>query len=177
MPTVITHAIVPISIGLGLGRKAVPIRLMAAGAIFAMLPDADVIAFKFGIAYSDALGHRGASHSLLFAAAAPLLMLPFKRFFGVSAVKLWAFLFVALLSHSLLDACTTGGLGVAWLLPFSDERFFAPFQMIRVAPFGISAYLTDRGVAVILSELLWVWLPMFCIGAILRAARYAKLKT
>jgi inner membrane protein len=148
---------------------------MAAGAVFAMLPDADVAAFKFGIAYSDALGHRGLSHSLLFAAAVPLLALPFKRFFGASAVKLWVFLFAALLSHSLLDACTTGGLGVALLLPFSDERFFAPFQMIRVAPFGISPYLTDRGLAVILSEFMWVWLPMFCVTAIIRVAWARKV--
>ena len=34
-----------------------------------LLPDADVIGFRFGIRYADAWGHRGATHSLLFALA------------------------------------------------------------------------------------------------------------
>ena len=40
---------------------------LAAGVIAAMLPDADVLAFALHIPYADAFGHRGASHSLLFA--------------------------------------------------------------------------------------------------------------
>ncbi len=68
-------------------------------------------------------------------------------------------LLVSLLSHSLLDSLTTGGKGVGWLWPWRDERFFAPWQVIRVAPFKLEAYLTARGEAVILSELYWVWLP------------------
>ncbi len=66
---------------------------------------------------------------------------------------------VSLLSQSLLDSLTTGGKGVGWLWPWRDERFFAPWQVIRVAPFKLEAYLTARGEAVILSELYWVWLP------------------
>ncbi|CAM7072737.1 hypothetical protein ESCOCP368M_23360 [Escherichia coli] len=42
MPTVITHAAVPLCIGLGLGSKVIPPRLLFAGIILAMLPDADV---------------------------------------------------------------------------------------------------------------------------------------
>lgn len=38
-------------------------------------------------------------------------------------------------------------------------RIFATWQVIRVAPFKLEAYLTARGEAVILSELYWVWLP------------------
>ncbi|MBL0449747.1 metal-dependent hydrolase [Aeromonas caviae] len=41
---------------------------------------------------------------------------------------------VSLLSHSLLDSFTTGGKGVGWLWPWRDERFFVPWQLIRVAP-------------------------------------------
>ncbi|ELO99989.1 inner membrane protein YbcI, partial [Salmonella enterica subsp. enterica serovar Enteritidis str. 53-407] len=32
----------------------------------------------------------------------------------------------SLLSHSLLDSITTGGKGVGWLWPWSDERFLRP---------------------------------------------------
>lgn len=47
MPTVITHAAVPLCLGLGLGSKVIPPRLLFAGIVLAMLPDADVLAFKF----------------------------------------------------------------------------------------------------------------------------------
>lgn len=55
MPTIITHAAVPICLGLGLGKKIIPPRLLLGGIILAMLPDADVLAFKFGVAYGNAL--------------------------------------------------------------------------------------------------------------------------
>ena len=64
-----------------------------------------------------------------------------------------------LVSDSLLDSITTGGKGVGWLWPWSDERFFAPWQVIKVAPFALSRYTTPYGHQVIMSELLWVWLP------------------
>ncbi len=54
-----------------------------------------------------------------------------------------------------------GGKGVGWFWPWRDERFFAPWQVIRVAPFKLEAYLTARGEAVILSDLYWVWLLGF----------------
>jgi len=60
-------------------------------------------------------------------------------------------------------ACSTrsppAARGVGWFWPWRDERFFDPWQLIRVAPFKLEAYLTARGEAVILSELYWVWLP------------------
>lgn len=49
--------------------------------------------------------------------------------------------------------------GVGWLWPWSDERFFAPWQVIKVAPFALSRYTTPYGHQVIISELMWVWLP------------------
>lgn len=160
MPTIVTHAAVPLCLGLGLGSKAIPRGLLLAGIGLSMLPDADVLAFKFGVAYGDVLGHRGFTHSLLFAFVVPLLVawLGHKRM-KASLTRCWAFLAISLLSHSLLDAITTGGKGVGWLWPWSDERFFAPWQVIKVAPFALSRYTTPYGHQVILSELMWVWLP------------------
>src|SRR5215217_3674951 len=40
---------------------------LALGAALAVLPDLDVIGFRLGIAYSEPLGHRGLTHSLLVA--------------------------------------------------------------------------------------------------------------
>ena len=61
--------------------------------------------------------------------------------------------------NAMLDSVTTGGKGVGWLWPWSDERFFAPWQVIKVAPFALSRYTTPYGHQVIISELMWVWLP------------------
>jgi inner membrane protein len=83
----------------------------------------------------------------------------------------WLFLTVSLLSHSLLDSVTTGGKGVGWLWPWSDERFFAPWQVIRVAPFALSRYLEPRGQAVIWSEVQWVWLPGLLMAFLLFVMR------
>lgn len=160
MPTVITHAAVPLCLGLGLGTNVIPPRLLLLGVVLAMLPDADVLAFRFGIAYGNALGHRGFTHSLLFALGVPILLtLAGRRWCRAGFMRCWLFLTVSLLSHSLLDAITTGGKGVGWLWPWSDERFFAPWQVIKVAPFALSRYTTAYGHQVIMSELLWVWLP------------------
>lgn len=174
MPTVVTHAAVPLCLGLGLGSKIIPPRLLLAGIAFSVLPDADVVAFKFGVAYGNAFGHRGFTHSLLFAFMLPTLALLFHRQLKAGMVRIWSFLLVSLLSHSLLDSVTTGGKGVGWLWPWRDERFFAPWQVIKVAPFQLKAYLTPAGHAVIISELLWVWLPGALLMLFLIAWRRAR---
>ena len=40
----------------------------------AVLPDADVLAFSFGVPYHHVLGHRGFTHSFFFAAALAVLL-------------------------------------------------------------------------------------------------------
>lgn len=98
--------------------------------------------------------------SLVFAFVVPLLcVLIGRRWFRAGLIRCWLFLTVSLLSHSLLNSVTTGGKGVGWLWPWSDERFFAPWQVIKVAPFALSRYTTAYGHQVIISELMWVWLP------------------
>ena len=114
MPTIVTHAAVPLCLGLGLGRKIIPTRLLFAGMVLSMLPDADVLSFKLGVAYANEFGHRGFTHSLLFAFFVPILCLLETRWFRASILRVWSFLTVSLLSHSLLDSVTTGGMGVGW---------------------------------------------------------------
>ena len=69
------------------------------------------------------------------------------------------FVLVCAASHPLLDAMTSGGLGVALAWPWSEHRFFAPWRPIRVSPFA-PQFFSARGVATLLSELRWVWLPL-----------------
>ena len=77
----------------------------------------------------------------------------------------------AVVSHILLDAATSGGLGVAVLWPFSEARFFLPWRPIRVSPLSPSAFFSGRGVTVLISEFLWVWLPCLTAAVFFRLAR------
>ncbi len=165
MPTIFTHPAIPLAIGIGLGQSAIPKRLLVLGVVTSVVPDLDVLAFKFGVPYASILGHRGLTHSILFALTLAALGLFAYRVFHTSRFRTFAFLFVVAVSHAILDAFTNGGLGVALLWPFSSERFFAPWQVIQVSPIG-THFFSTRGVKVVLSELLWVWLPcvMLCVG-------------
>ncbi|HEL3832143.1 TPA: metal-dependent hydrolase [Stenotrophomonas maltophilia] len=205
MPSIITHAAVPLALWCAADRGRIPPRLLAAGVIAAMLPDADVLAFALHIPYADAFGHRGASHSLLFAgvlaALAAVLALfgncrPWSAQHASGSRRPWSaphspgsrrpwsavscqprlaptrarptvastvqaavFVFICAASHPLLDAMTSGGLGVALAWPWSEHRFFAPWRPIRVSPFA-PQFFSTRGLATLLSELRWVWLPL-----------------
>lgn len=160
MPSVFTHAAIPLALWCASDRGRIPPRLLGAGVVAAMLPDADVLAFALHIPYADAFGHRGASHSLLFAAALGLLAALGARGLQAGRVQAAAFVFICALSHPLLDALTSGGLGVALWWPWSDARLFAPWRPIRVSPFA-KHFFSARGLQTVLSELRWVWLPLF----------------
>jgi inner membrane protein len=132
------------------------------GAICSAIPDLDVIGFRFGIRYGDFWGHRGFTHSLLFAAlmASAVMLIGFPRVLpGLGRLPMWTYFFLATASHGFLDAMTDGGLGVAFFAPFDNHRYFLPWTPIRVSPIGIGRFFTVRGLAVIQSELLWIWLP------------------
>ena len=170
MPTALSHPAVPVAIGLGLGRAAVSGRLLAAAAVASVLPDLDVIGFRLGIPYASALGHRGLSHSLLFAVAVAVAGAALHRALRSRPLTTFAFLLVSTASHGILDAFTTGGLGVAFFWPFSSERFFAGTRVIVVAPLGVRA-LSSRGAALLSSELRWVWGPSALVCFALAATR------
>ncbi|ASK95554.1 metal-dependent hydrolase [Xanthomonas campestris pv. merremiae] len=159
MPTIMTHAAVPLALWCASERGRISPHLLAAGVAAAMLPDADVLAFALHIPYADAFGHRGASHSLLFASVIALLCAAAHRSLRADAVQASVFLFVCAASHPLLDAMTSGGLGVALGWPWSQTRWFAPWRPIRVSPFA-TGFFNARGLSTLLSELRWVWLPL-----------------
>jgi inner membrane protein len=143
-------------------RPTIPKRVWVIGAICSVLPDIDVIGFRFGIHYGDFWGHRGFTHSLFFAAILATLV-AFAGFSrgtpGISRVSLWIYFFLATASHGLLDAMTNGGLGVAFFSPFDNTRYFLPWRPIAVSPISVTRFFSERGVAVLQSELLWIWIP------------------
>ena len=138
-----------------LGRRSIPGALTFAA--LSMLPDADVIAFALDIPYSAPFGHRGASHSLAFAAGVGALIGGLSR-----RLRLGLLAAVVVASHPLLDALTDGGLGVALWWPQEETRVFAPWRPIPVAPIGAS-FLSERGLKVMLAELL-PSLPLLLYG-------------
>ena len=172
MCSILTHPVVPVALAVFLPQGTASPKLLLAGAACSIIPDLDVIGFGFGIRYSDMLGHRGLSHSILFAAALGAL-LSFTLFRDGQGAQ-WVyflFLFLSTLSHTLLDMLTNGGLGVALLAPFSNQRYFFPWRPIEVSPIGVGSFFSEWGVRVISSELRWVWLPSAVVSTLGYVAR------
>jgi inner membrane protein len=162
MASVFSHAVAALGIGACFYRPGTPKRVWAAGALCSVIPDLDVIGFHFGVHYGDFWGHRGFTHSFVFAVllASSVVLVAFRQGVpGLSRRALWRYFFLATASHALLDAMTDGGLGVAFFSPFNNTRFFLPWRPIRVSPIGITRFFSDRGLEVLQSELLWIWLP------------------
>jgi inner membrane protein len=168
LASLFSHAAAALSIGSCFCRPGRAKRVLAAGALCSVIPDLDVMGFRFGIRYGDFWGHRGFTHSLLFAAllAGAIAALGFRNHSaGLSRFSLWTYFFLATASHGLLDAMTDGGLGVAFFSPLDNRRYFLPWTPIRVSPIGVGRFFSERGLAVLQSELLWIWLPSALFAA------------
>ena len=163
MASAFAHA----ALGATLGKLLLPDRrhwpYWVAAATCAALPDVDSVGYRLGVPYDSLWGHRGLTHSLLAAAIVAAmgtllaqLARPNRR---PAAARLALLLFLATASHGLLDALTTGGLGVAFFSPWHLERYFFPFRPIQVSPISIRAFFSGRGLRVLASEALWVGLP------------------
>lgn len=166
MPTIITHGFVGI-IGGKIFTDSEKLKFWLLSALVAILPDADVIGFRFGIPYNSMLSHRGFSHSILFALLLALVIMFAAYREVIFGSKKWyqylAYFFLVTLSHSILDAFTNGGLGVGLFIPFDANRYFSPFRPIEVSPIGVKRFLDGSAASVLLSELIWVWLPLCVI--------------
>ena len=122
-----------------------------------ILPDLDVLAFKFGIDYMHPFGHRGFTHSIVFALIWSVLL---SFFFGKKRkLVVMLVLFLSTVSHGILDAMTTGGKGVGFLIPFENSRYFFSNRVIQVSPIGVEEFFSEWGICVILSELKYVAIP------------------
>jgi inner membrane protein len=137
-------AVAALSMGACFYQPQIPKRVWLAGVAWSVLPDLDVIGFRFGIRYSD---FWGASRIHAFVG--------FRRSSGgcgrdcdVPAWSIWDWeIFPVRLLPScnrqprVLDAMTNGGLGVAFFSPFDNRRYFLPWRPIRV--------FTNRGYTVL----------------------------
>jgi inner membrane protein len=175
MCSIITHPIVPLAIAPIFPRQMITPTITVAGAILSIVPDLDVIGFGFGIRYGDVLGHRGLTHSILFAASlAAILTAVLAQGGRSSRLIVFVFLFLSTLSHAILDAMTDGGLGVALFAPFQNGRYFFPWRPITVSPIGAARFFSEAGLRVLWSELWWVWLPSAAVYSMARIWRRSR---
>ena len=138
-----------------------------------IIPDADVIAFKFGIPYEHMLGHRGFTHSIVFALLWSMLLAFI--FSKTRRLVFFTVLFFTTSSHGILDAMTSGGEGVGFFIPFNSERYFFPFRGIQVSPIGIEKFFSEWGIKVILSELKYIFMPcVLVLVAVFLIKKYRK---
>jgi inner membrane protein len=162
MASLISHAVAALSIGSAFKATIVSRRTWFLAAACSVVPDLDVIGFRFGIPYPSFWGHRGFTHSILFAGILACLAVALSRQKNCSwscLLVLWSYFFLSTASHGFLDAMTNGGLGVAFFSPFDNARYFLPWRPILVSPISLGRFLSSRGLAVLRSELIWIWIP------------------
>lgn len=181
MATAFTHAIVAAGLT-GLAPKPIAkLRLCLCLMLVAILPDADVIAFKLDIAYGDVWGHRGITHSLVFAL---LLALPLS-YLLVARQYWWRWqqwlvlllLFMATASHGVFDAMTNAGLGVGFYLPFENERYFFAWRPIIASTVNPLNFFNSTAWLILKTELLYIGLPSVVFYGVLYTVRYILSST
>lgn len=176
MPSVISHAAIAVAAGISFAPRGVPHHFWSVAIVCSVISDADVIAFSFGIPYGHFFGHRGFFHSpffgLLMSIFCVILFFRDAPIFSRQWFFYLIFFFLLSASHGILDAFTSGGLGIALLSPFDNRRYFFPWTPIMVSPIGIRGMFSKWGLMVIKSELLWIWMPSFFVAFVSMVVRF-----
>ncbi|MEX0829239.1 MAG: metal-dependent hydrolase [Nitrospirales bacterium] len=164
MASAFGHVAVAYAMGKTLNSGLASPRFWVWTVVCCLLPDADVVGLVAGIPYEHLWGHRGMTHSITFAVlvgmAVPALAAPNSpwgsRRYGVLVI----YFSLVTLSHAFLDAFTNGGLGIAFFAPFDTTRYFFPWTPIEVSPLGFTQFFSSWGLGVLLSELVWIGVPV-----------------
>jgi inner membrane protein len=169
MPTPITHIIASLPMNTTVMRQTNTKKILFWSLVITLIPDIDLLGNFFNIPINNIFGHRGFTHSLIFAFfLAAIISLIFWQEFKTDK-KRWFlifgnFLLVALM-HPLLDALTDKNYGVALLSPFSNHRFSLPWAPINDSALGIWNYyvlgfwqIIKVEAVIILAALLYTWL-------------------
>jgi len=121
-----------------------------------LLHDAHVDATRIQLTIVPCAMH-DETHSFAFAIGVGLLAYAIAGAMRLPRARAALLAAIVVASHGILDTMTDGGRGVALLWPFSNERFFAPWRPIPVAPLGL-AFWSLGGLRVAVYELM-----LFCI--------------
>ena len=177
MASAFGHALTAIAIGKTHSKKGSVIKFLCLCCFCAVIPDADVLAFQFGIPYDHFLGNRGFFHSFFFSFwLAIIIVLVFYRkvkLYERKGMLLLMLFFLCGCSHAILDMLTDGGRGVAIFAPFNNSRFFFPLRPIKVSPLSIGKFFSAYGLEVLMSEMIWIGIPSTLY--MLFISRYKKI--
>jgi inner membrane protein len=120
----ITQAVLGAAIGEAVLGKKIGNKGAVLGAVVATIPDLDIFLYLFYDKLEMLSIHRGFSHSILFSILGAILIAFIlgrtKWTKDISFLRLATFAWLALFTHSLLDAFTA--YGTQLFLPFSDKR-------------------------------------------------------
>jgi len=174
MASAFSHAVVALAMGKAVRNKELGWRELSLGALCSTVPDLDVLGFPLGIEYGDMWGHRGMTHSVVFAAllAGILVAVWYRTKPAIALTGLFIYFFLCTASHGVLDALTDGGLGVAFFSPSDTTRYFFPMRPVLVSPIGMREFFTEYGARVLANEFLWIWLPSCAVFMMLRAIQW-----
>lgn len=174
MASIFGHVAASTALGYaGFPRQTRTATILLAG-FCAFAPDLDVLAFRFGVPYSSQWGHRGWTHSIVFALAFGALAyaiyhLATRQQKWNTRLHIWVT--ISTLSHPLLDMMTNGGRGCALFWPFSTERLFFPFRPIQVSPMEVGGFFSRWGLEVLKSEFWWIGIPALVLVFAARGIR------
>ena len=176
MASAFSHAFVALALGKASLHPIMTWEVLLLGMTCSIVPDLDVIGFYFGVQYGDLWGHRGMTHSLLFAGllSAALVAMWHRWKARAAQVGIFVYLFLCTASQGVLDALTNGGLGVAFFSPFDSSRYFFSARPVAVSPIGISAFFSEEAFHVLASEVKWIWLPTMAGFFIIRGLQYVR---
>src|SRR5215831_10588660 len=165
MPSPFSHGVASLAMGKAYSARSMPLRFWILTLVCATLPDIDVLGSHLGIGSWGVLGHRGITHSLLFAAIIGGFVVV--AFFkdppeGINRKSLFFYFFLVAASHGILDALVDGVMGVAFFAPFSSVRYFFPWKPIHSSPIGMG-FFSSTGITVMLNEIVWVWIPSIAV--------------
>jgi inner membrane protein len=176
MPTY-GHIVAGLALGTAFETERWPRRrAYLVGAICSVVPDLDVLGLHMHIPYASTYGHRGFSHSLLAAAVVGLLALVLGFRKEHRSWSLACYLIIVSASHGLLDACSSGGLGIAFFAPFDNTRYFLPWRPIQAAPLVITRTLLHHFWTAFSSEMKWILLPsiLFSLACLALKGRFRR---
>lgn len=170
----VTHAFTALALAPALLPRARAARSLLLGVASALVADVDVWGWWLGVPYGHPLGHRGLTHAPAFAAAWSVLLVWLLRRGAARSDgrwRLYCYFFLCAASHGVLDAMADGGLGVAFLAPFHQGRWFLPWRPLAVPPLGVGRFFSARGWEVLRTELVWVWAPLGAFALVAWLAR------
>lgn len=163
MSSLFGHALAGLTVSAAFTGGRPPRRLWITAMACAMVPDIDWFTAFLPLSDGNSLTHRGITHSLLATVLITVgaLLLAYRN--RLREARLWGCIFSATLSHSILDALTFGGTGVALLLPFSEARLVSVWQPLFVSPIPLSGNLLDWLLFSLSTEALWIGIPALMV--------------